>query len=315
MSAFIHKIKNVLLGDNGDNAAAGLSRQQLEDRVVDHFKQCMAKDSTRMSLLFPTCFHIYLDEQDYRELHPTFAFTAKDLAQLFTIEVDKARKRYPAFEHFARDWHFQFIQYSPGNKIDGVDTPVLEPHDVLVLSQPLKDPDQTHTAAGGGRVVMTMHRKDSRRGNLEAFNPQVLASVNILADDIVEVPITSRTQAATPQRRPAGYATLTVEAGGSFLAGAARTDSVDVLADEVHVCGRSAMNAPGGAQVCRLDSDTILTPHVIIRRNPVTGFYSIEARGDVVLNEVPLSALHLVQLPNHSRILLNGMVQIKFTIS
>ncbi len=349
--SILGKIKNTLLGgEPHEETSPTMSRAELEDKILEHFKERIESERTRVSFLYPTCFKIYLNADDYERQREAFETTASDLVALFNAEIRKLLRSFPDHKPLARSWEFQFESFVPGNIIEGRDDIALQPHEVFILSKLYPTPQVTaQPAESNGRMVMTMHPKDSRLSAVD-FNPHAVSGMDVRSpghftiplidfdhvggpkrpDDIATPPAgdTGKTQVelsgptterfshpATPQPLPRGFATLRIDrTDGCFLVDGTATRVLAMEQPVLQVCGRNATSFLGGVQVGVLDNESIFNPHIIIRRSPINGNFSIEAKGDTRLNEMALALHRAVPLPNNSIILLGGRVQLKFTI-
>ena len=352
--SFGKKIKNIILGEEPqEEMSALMSRNELEDKVLEHFKERLKELRTKVSFLYPTCFKIYLNGEDYEHQREAFEMTATDLVALFNCEIKKMLKSYPDHKPLSRSWEFQFENLVPGNIVAGRDDIALQPHEIFILSQLYPTP-QAASMPTEGRMVMTMHPKDSRLNKVH-FNPNAVGGMDVRSpghftiplidfdhvggpkrpDEIIapapagddrktEVDFHSPSTEDMPRQAPAahplplkhGFATLRIDkTEGCFLVDGSTSRTLVMEQQVLHVGGRHANSYLGGVQLGVLDNEAIFNPHIIIKRNNLNGNFSIEAKGDTRLNEMALALHRPVPLPNNSVILLGGRVQLKFTIA
>ena len=339
-------IKRILLGKDEEEHTTLLSRQELLDRIFNHFLVRMEQETTTEGLLFPTSYVIYLNEVDYANNAETFAYTVKEAAGRMVREVEKRRQKYRNYQPHARYWQFQFVQFGDDNVLPGIDGMVehLGPKELFVVSTIHPEPE----AQEGGmqeHVVGTMHVKDSLSLSRMNINMCALRGVDIRSKDCFRVPLElqgmqGRPTTASPLRgnqfgKPMGaeqgnqWGTPICAGQGNqlgtpicaelrvsesaFLSGQTRSTVYRLTSLRMQASGRSDMENRGDVQVARLDNDRVLNPHVELEHLPHERLFRLRAWGDVRLNEVVLRRGVWVPLPNHSAILINGEIQLDFS--
>lgn len=209
-----NKIKDAMLGDEPQEEMSPLmSRKELEDKILEHFTTRMKHEQTKVSFLYPTCFKIYLNNEDHDAQCEAFEVTATDMVALFNEEIRKMLKKYPDHKPLARSWEFQFESIVPGNIIEGRDNIELQPHEVFILSKLYPTPQATaQPAEGQGRMVMTMHPKDSRLSKVH-FNPNAVGGMDVRSPGHFTIPLIDFDHVGGP-KRPDDIVTPTVVAAG-----------------------------------------------------------------------------------------------------
>ncbi|MCM1293160.1 MAG: hypothetical protein NC230_06250 [Bacteroides sp.] len=329
MSAFLKKILDVLAptneGERSKDAGSGSSsvtRQAVLDALMQQFNHEMEFESTSVSMLFHTEFVVYLREKDYERISPGFQLTAMDAVKLFMIRIRENMKKYPDYVAHSRYWVFQLVNIPADALIDGIPTEEMEDKMILIKSS-IFPTDDYESNSGGGRVVTTMHTKSSMMAMPRAVNMQDLLGLDQLAKDkyrirfeLTGTPIQSSGNSASipsiPQQRP--VARLTAD-DGRFVDRGRVFSTYQMHGDTLRICGRNGVvSGDGSTLLC--DSDDVMNPQCIIRRDNASGMFYISALGPVVLNErrLPQGVSQWVVLPDNSAIMINDDIQIGFKV-
>lgn len=335
MSAFFKKIIDVLAPENpgkeasSANASASgqMSRQAVLDALVNHFDQEMDFESTKVSMLFHTSYVVYLREADYERISPSFLMTANDAVTMFLDRVKNSMRKYPSYQPHSRYWVFQLVSIPEGTVIEGMPEDDIESGMILVKSTLFPDDDYESGGEGGGRVVTTMHTKNSMVALPKAVNMQALLGLDQLDKDKFRIRFdqnnvlgfaSGAAVAAGGAPMPPGIPSAQMEPVGRLTAddgrfvGAGRLfTTYQMRSDTVRICGRNGVAIPGEPIVC-VDNDKVMNPHCMIRRDAATDRFFIAAQGPVKLNERRLIQGQWTPLPDKSVILLNDDIQISF---
>lgn len=338
MSAFFKKIIDVLAPenpgkdqpDNKNPKHDQMSRQAVLDALVDHFDQEMAFESTKVSMLFHTSYVVYLREADYDRISPSFLMTANDAVTMFLDRVKNAMKKYPSYQPHSRYWVFQLVCIPEGTVIDGMPEEDIESGMILVKSTIFPEDDYESGGDGGGRVVTTMHTKNSMVALPKAVNMQALLGLDQLDKDKFRIrfdqnnvlgfasPSAGGAPGVSGAPVPPGLPVEQIDAVGClvaddcrFIGGGRLFTTYQMRSDTVRICGRNGVATPGEPTVC-IDNDQVMNPHCEIRRDPLSKRFFIVAQGPVKLNERRLIQGELVPLPGRSVIMLNDDIQISF---
>ena len=329
MGNILGKVKGWLLGE-GENSerrdsrtSIGITRQELLNAIHEHFQQRIFEASTDESLLFATSFVIYLNEQDYQEQEQMFGRTVQDAVNKFNRTIKEEMKRYSDYVPHAQFWQFQFAPFITGSLIDGMDDalPTLDRKQTAIISQiyPTLSDGELSGPADGERIVATVHTKDSMTNIGLAINREAMRGVDMLAKDRFRVSFNdfrkldhvARSESAEDTAR----ATIKVSQS-YFTDGTTRRSSIYMTNDHLIISGRGGQGASGGMQVARLDSDEVLYRHVTLRWDSATKSMWLTAKGEVILNEVPVEPGSIEQaVPNNSTILINGEIQLTVIIN
>ena len=304
-------------------------RQRLVDVVFDSFKESLWDDSTDESLLFNTCFHVYVSKEVYDRQEQMFSFTVKDVMRKINRHIIKMTAKFPDYTPHANYWLFQF---SPLNSDGELDTSLFKVedhdqslgHDGIPVISTLYAPEDNRHRNDYQRVVATVHSKDSISIKNWNINLDTLRDMEVMGTSLFRFKFTmdaSVSELSSETRRNhepidslLAVATLTAQ-GGKFIRGDQMTRAYNMVSDKLYVYGRIGEPETGDKEIARLDSDEVLSPHVIIKRTP-QGTFLAQAKGETVINEVTVNNMDAwTPLPNNSTILINGRIQLHFLIA
>lgn len=317
------KLKSLLVPSDGEtpvpDRSRDLSRQDLLDALMKHFSDQMRLETTRVSLLFHTSYVIYLRQSDYERISPGFQITVNDAVTIFLECVKNMMDKYPNYKPHAKYWVFQLVGIPDGTAIDGVPDDEMASGTVFIKSSIFAVDDYSSGDAGGGRIVTTMHTVNSMKAMPNAMNLSALPGLiqldkdkyrirfdpeNLLGFGLEAVP------AEEPLSKP--VARITADDGRFFSDG--RTFTVyQMKGDSVRISGRNAVMQRGIDTLC-VDSEEVMNPHVVIRRDQHSGMFSLAAVGPTKLNErtVMPGITSWTPLPDNSVILINDEIQLSF---
>lgn len=325
-------IIKLLLGSDGDGsrdekgkARQTLTRQGLLNAMKSHFDESMREETTDEGLLFATSFYIYLNEDDYKAREQSFAYTVREAVNKFNREIAECRKRYVDYRPHAQYWQFQFVPYSAGSIVSGMQQTVndIPPGQVVILSSihPLVS-QGARGASSGERIVATVHTKDSMTMSDMAINARALLGIDIRAKDRFQVPFNDfRPLGHDPlneedNRRDPGQPRATIKIEPSyFLIDGVRHSTIHMMGDYLQISGRGGLSdTSGGIAVARVDSDTVMDRQVLLHYRPELKKLFVIAQGHVTLNECRATPGEELEVYNHSRILINGEIQLTIVI-
>ncbi|MCR4959526.1 MAG: hypothetical protein K6B13_13140 [Prevotella sp.] len=312
-----------------NNKGSYVTRQYLVDEIYKHFTETLKEETTDVSMLFHTCYYIYLSQPDFRAREQSFVNTANDALEKITKHVQKlCKEKYPNYIPHSRYWQFQFMPLDEDGQLDAslTEEPVhLQRGEVVVLSMLYAEDDyQQNTASGSRRAVMTVHNKSSVTIGNWAVNHQALRGVDIRGRNLFRYHFSL--DGNVQQQGSHGWANLSYSGEeqkcvaivsaemGKFVNG----DSAlmyQMKSNRLQVSGKTGAPDKGGEEVLRIDSDEVLNPHLIIRRTSDKTF-EVQAKGNTVLNETLLDPINDVWYPliNNSILLIDSDIQLRFTL-
>ena len=206
------------------------------------------------------------------------------------------------------------------------------------------------SASSGGRIVTTVHNiKGTTSLQNLAINPDAFKDVTIVGQNCFRIeflradiydtannkhsapvhsstPPASKTSAETVVNRstpskPSNPAPKNLIAelqiwDSYFLVNDQKTDKYVIPSERLQITGPSATTSTDGAELLKIDDDSIMNPHLNIRYDTANHRYLISAVGDTKLNQRILERNpdNWSELPNNSTILLNGDIQLNFTL-
>lgn len=336
---FLKSFKNFLVPDSEPTKKVvksatpntGLRRQDLINSLEAQFKQQLANETTKYSLLFHTSYVVYLKSDDYQQMLQSFPMTCMDAAQCFLDILKPLVAKYPRFKPLFRFWTFQLVCLADDALIDGLkdqNNKNDDNHIILIKSQLWSEDDynsETAQSTGGNRVVATLHTKNSMKALPKAFDIKALRGFDALGQGKNRVNFDPEnvlglggqtTGGITPAPTPAppvgnkAVAKLKIDEG-VFIDGETTFTSYQIGADEINICGRNAMPAPNTLKV---DSDMVMNPHLTIRRDTASGKFYIRTLGPAVINGrmQQRDANKWSLLPNNTSIIINNSIEISF---
>lgn len=325
MSSFWKSLHKRTIGDSvRQDGDAFLTKQELQDKITEEFRQRLEEESTTEGILFPTSFMVFLSDSDYETRKETFASSVKQLVnKTFTRIIDNAIKRDPEYIPHSTYWQFQFLRFPENGFVKDRNQlkTKLEPKEVLILSKiyPIKDFDENASMVGkdGELVVTTLHTKDSLSLRDLAINLESLRGVEALSADKFRVPygkeLKEDPKSLGQVSDPVGSAkcVLRIVSGESFVGGGS---SFYMTGDYLYIGGVNSDDTIGGIPVARIKSEDVANTHARIRREGAD--YYLTAKGDVHVDEqlIRPDGQERVQLFSDSQILINGEIAISFTI-
>lgn len=311
-----------------------------------HFDETVRRMSTKYNLLYHTSFIIYIKASNYTEMSDGFPFLASGAEKMLVEKVKNeiSARRLTDYSPHSQYWEFQLVEI-PDDAMLGDESMEGYERDCLIqiASSVFPASDESGSAPDEGRVVTTVHGVNSLKAIKNCIPREILLKLDVVEKDRVRLlltldgpqrqatpatpsahsavetrphvhaaPAPQVNHAATPAPTPQYIAVLKAE-DGNFI------DSTDKLrhmmamtTDSVEICGR-------GGQACnpavlRVDSDSIMVPHIRIRRNPSNSRFQIMALGPADLNQRALSpgTDNWTDLPNNSVIVLDDTIQIRF---
>lgn len=344
---FSDVLKRLLIGKATQEKVESpfLTRQELNDSIVEKFKAEMENETTKTGLLFPTCFYIYLNDTDFVRRQQAFRNTVREVVMCFNDIISHAKQKYPDFIPHSTRWTFQFGSFKPGTIIDlpGQRISELPMKSVFILSS-IYSEGYTDVNETPERMVMTMHDiKSSVLSQPIEVNSAAFRDITTEARDrfVVEMgsfstkkeprfaseettaPIASANTGVDIDRNKDNVVVKQIENfaklradNTTFVGSRGPSQSFNMTEELIYVCGRNSMNRLNGAPVAKVNNENVLTPHLTIKSLGENEFY-IAATGDVRLNEVllPHDSNKWTRLPNNSSILLNDEIQITFKIN
>jgi len=323
----IRKIVNVLLGkttetdseESADNPKP-LTNQELEDKVFEVYKARFKEESTRHSMVYPSCFRIYLHPSDFRARQDAFNIISRDLQIEFCAYNRAEMNKYKNNRPNSPDWLFQFIEFEKDTivgDIDNIKMGEIYTISTLYSQNFLKSKDNISNEKN---VVMTKQPKNST-------NPQQLNNVNIRAflgmdmldgnrfkikinENYEEVNSTPKSEDRTQIYESEALAYLICDK--NFISGEQRGNKYNITTNYIYISGKNDTRT--GAQYAKVDYSL---PDSVVQIKHENGKFYLAAYGKVRLNQmlIPESkgAPDWVELSDKSKMLINDEVSIEFT--
>lgn len=330
LKSLIKKISTVLLpGENDDTANSDgilsngiiAPRQRVLNKLKEQFLNEMANETTTESLLFHTSYTVYIQENEYERLSPSFAQTVRDAINIFIRELRKAVKKYPDYQNHSHYWEMQLVAIPVDSEIDGINANILEEEPILIKSKLFADNEYDSRMQDDERCVVTLHTKDSSKQMPNAFNLAALKGLTELAKDKYRVEFNlDHNITDTPKseeerltnRNSSTFATLHI-VDGEFILGERKYRLYNMTGNKLLVSGKNGSSTKGVDEIL-INDESVLSPTLEIIRNPESGVFYIKAWGDVAIGEKHLDSGVKINLPNNAQIMINSDYTIKFNI-
>lgn len=345
-------LKRMFLGKTSEpvNTSPFMTRQELNDSIVENFRTGLQNETTKTGLLFPTCFYIYLNNDDFERRRQAFPNTVREVVMCFNDIIRQAKNKYPDFIPHSKRWTFQFASFSPGTIIDlpGQQITELPAKKAFILTSIYPESVSGYDNESSERMVMTIHdvkssvlsqpvevnRAAFRDVIIEARDRFVVEMGDFGNGDLRQMPKNESnnerkipTCKTTPEGSQLGTGNDSAEVkvkqlninarlradNATFVSPRGPSQYFTVADELIYVCGRNSMNHINGTPTAKINNEEVLTPHLAIKCAGENEFY-IAATGDVRLNEVllPHDSNNWTRLPNNSSILINDEIQLTF---
>lgn len=330
MNDFFKNIKSVLIGKNADNeleptgatsAPKPITNQELENKVFAVYKKRFSEESTEFSMVYPTCFRIYLHSADFKARQDAFPVVARDLQKYFCKYNRENMNRYEDNKPTSPVWLFQFVEFKEGTMVG--DTESIELGEVYTITTLYSEKfsKEVSNIANESGVTLTKNPKNSinpqerNNVNLNAFLEMDMEDGNRyrikISENYEEVTATPRSEDKTQISETDSIAYLICDKG--FIAGKSRGNKYNITTNYLFLSGKE--DTRQGVQYAKVDYNL---PTDIVQIKYENGVFFIAAFGKVRLNGalVPKSegAPNWQPLFNNSKILIEDEVSIEFKI-
>ncbi|MDR0834583.1 MAG: hypothetical protein LBN93_10460 [Candidatus Symbiothrix sp.] len=268
-------------GDNGNvkvNKPGELTRQQLVDQIVEHFRLGFAEETTDESMLYPTSFNIVLHPDDYAKRQQGFAQSAKDSAKKFHEFLKGKLVHYPDHIPHATYWHFQFSSYDDKENVAG---------EAIIMSTLYSTDFSAADIKPGANIRATIKPVGSLTTESYNMNKDALLGMDVVNKDQFRINFdkdfgalkseTIRTNNIQDMEDNA-YAILQFKEGPIFK-------SYFMIDPQIEISG--VHDTRTGTKFLKLNSDEVINGHVMIKFE--TNAFKIAAFGDTKLNSRPLT--------------------------
>jgi len=328
MNDFLKKLKNALIGDStellneGESNQKLITNQELENQIFTHYKMRFKEESTKQTILYPTCFRVYLHPKDFTARKTAFNVIARDLANELNAFNRTKTSEYKNHKPHAAYWLFQFIEFN--------DTTIVEDCNSVNSGEPLilstlysqdfsKNKDNIRSE---GNVVMTKQPQNSTNQEVQLnINMDAFLGMDMLDRNRFKIKITENYDEiiGTPRSEDKVqiYENEDVIAilicDKNFISGSKSGNKYNITNGYVEISGKN--DSRKGSQYIKIDSDSL--PDSIVHIKHENGKFLLAAFGKVRLNQmlVQRSAggdLCWEELSDNSKMLINDEVSIEF---
>jgi hypothetical protein len=328
MNDFLKNIINILIGktaeaerEETDANRKSLTSQDLEDKVFEVYKKRFIEESTRFSMVYPTCFRIYLHSVDFKARQDAFPIVARDLQKYFCRYNRENMSRYEENKPNSPVWLFQFVEFKEGTMID--DTESVEMGEVYTISTlySQKFSKEVGNIANESGVALTKNPKNSlntqdvNNVNIDVFLGMEMEDgyryrikINEAYEEIKSVP---KSENKTQVYESEAIAYMLCDK--KFITGQYKGNKYNITTHYLFLSGRS--DTRQGVQYAKVDYHL---PDDIVQIKDENGAFYIAAFGKVRLNGGLLPKSEGVPswrpLVNNSKMLINDEVSIEFKI-
>ena len=304
-----------------NNSAHKSKRQKLVDKIYDNFDLQQREYTTKLSLKFPTCYYVFMGVESFNFQYQSFKDTAQDVARMILCRIEELKKKYPKYDAHSNSFVFQFICVKDDERIDtdiigeagefGKKAVEIDKEVATVTSSLYPPASHNGSGADDGQVVMTVREKDSVSFRKLDINLTLLKNIEVRGETFFRIPFSLNDDkgAAKP------VATLRA-VNGHFNLNGVTSHTYEMCTDLLIVSGRTGAPKDNDVEIARIDNDHVLDRHLVIRKGTEQGTFEVKAYGDTYLNEMPLPTFeeNFARLPNNSDLLLNGEIQLHFSI-
>lgn len=295
-------------------------RQRVLNKLKEHFLTELANETTTESLLYHTSFTVYIHEEEYDRLSPSFAQTVRDSINVFVRELQKVVKKYRDYQGHSKFWEMQLVAIPNDAEIDGISADLLNDSPIIIKSKLFADNEYDSRMQDDIHYVTTIHTKDSSKTLPNAFNLASLKGLTELAKDKYRVEFnlndtvsdSPKSEADKTDNNKTVFATLHI-VDGDFILGDRKYRVYNMTSDKLLVSGRNG-SASKVIDEIHINDESVLNPTLEIIRDKSTGLFSIKVWGDVKVGGKHIESDNISVLPHNSSIMINDDYQINFTI-
>ena len=279
----------------------GLTRGVLVDLIYKEFIQQLESETTEDQMLFPASYTIYLSSTDFEKRKSGFPFTVKELVNRFNKEIRRRKKaKYPDYVAHSQFWFFKFCAFPEGGLVvvNGKACESLLEGRVLIQCQliPEKELKDLNLPSSSGKRVVTTIVNPTPIANTSAINPQAIKGVTTRPGYayVVEFAnfedVSSEAFSEPVKNVSEGpFGKLEVLDGPAFLVDNQETMTVEIVSPDCYICGKNDTTNIGGIPVFRLNTDEVVSTHVMIHCEP-TGSFSVKANGPTIAGGIRLKS-------------------------
>lgn len=313
-----NKIVSALLPNDEPGTSLVAPRQRVLNKLKEQFLAEMANETTTESLLYHTSFTVYIREEEYDRLSPSFAQTVRDAVNVFVKELRKVVKKYPDYQNHSKYWEMQLVAIPQETEIDGISAELFDENPIIIKSKLFADNEYDSRIQDDLHCVTTIHTKDSSKQLSNAFNLASLKGLTELAKDKYRVEFnlkdtisdTPKSEADKSSNKNA-YATIHI-VDGDFILEDRKYRVYNMTSDKLLVSGKNG-SASRDTDEIHINDEFVLNPTLEITRDKKTGLFSIKAWGNVRIGGKRIESGCIVALPHNSSIMINDDYQIDFT--
>lgn len=330
---FFDSIRNILIPKPVDaaispalNTEPSLNLIMIIDEIVYAFEESVRAMSTPRTIIFHTAYVAYVPEGFYNELQLTFGILTQEIVEEFNIKLKEllAKGKNKKIRPLSNYWSFDLIPVVKGGIIDEEGNPItsdeLDEKFVAVRSSLVADDLFKFTAAEAGDTIKTNKTKPaSTFQKMQCLSLDAIAGlkpngkgytypINLNAGQLTDSPdIVASDKKSLAVLECADFNTRFTDKT------AQKYERIDIRLNNFYVGGPSAEYIYAGCPVVHLTSESVMNPHLEIKRESNGHFY-IRPIGPVELNELgPVPQNQWTPLPDkNTSIKINGDIELIF---
>ena len=328
IKTLFRKIGDLLLPNNDEDINASMDgvlsdgkiapRQRILNKLKEQFLIEMRNETTTESLLYHTSFTVYIREEEYERLSPSFAQTVRDAVNVFVRELRKIVKRYPNYQNHSKYWEMQLVAIPRDAEIDGINTEILDDNLTIIKSKLFAVNNYDSRFQEEEHCVTTIHTKDSSRRMPDALNLKAINELTELAKDRYRVEFNlsdllddaPKSEAERKGSKIEVNATLHI-VDGDIISDEFKYRVYNMTGDKLYVSGKNG-SVSSSVDEIHINDENILNPTLLISRNITNGYFTLKTYGDVKLGGKKVENDIEVILPHNSSIIINDEYQIDF---
>lgn len=319
----------------------GLTNEFIMKELVNQFQKELKQKSVGKRMIYPMTFIVFMHNDDYQICKDELCLFMDQVVNEFYKIICKNIKKYPNYINPAQYWTFRFIPTSmdkmdlDGHKIS------LDNKQRLYIMTSIFDVIEGKKASDSIQVSVTVGKTQAIKNiniNMEAFSNFALENapiiinwknpMEILKDELSESQL-SITPSFIPIQTNKKDSNINLQSlierskpqmGNSNLRKAKLIDKstgriYTITTDQCYICGNKVSS--DSENIFKIDNDKVNNPHARLRKNKITGLYSIVAFDKIILNdqELPISKygddfnkMHWMPLTKSVNLDLNGNV-------
>jgi hypothetical protein len=310
---------NVSLADDSNRQGVTtnkyLSNRDIISSIFKLYLASFEEESTQSTMLYHTCFLVYLHSSDFQKRKDSFNILARDLAIEFNAYNRKRKQEFRFTEPHAKYWMFQFIELKEGITIEGLTKH--EAGEIFVISTLYThNSSQDNTNIGSNNnIKLTKHLKDSNPIQLNNINYNAFLDVDMLPSNQFKININSQFKNTKEiplcDDQTANSSGYYLQCSHDFIDDTHKGDKYIITTNYLFISGREDKRK--GYEYAKINADL---PNSIVQIKQQNNTFFLAAFGKVRLNgalvQESLGNPNWFRINNGSNFLINDIISIDF---